>query len=280
MLSAAKLTSVLGKLGVTAAASASVPELASELVRTWQSQSQAILRVNDSEAASATVIFSHGLGDTGDGWSMGFKYEVATHLPHVRFLFPTARKIPVTLNMGMKMPAWYDIPSLDKDRLTLDAEGIVDSVAYIHAIALMEQARLTAVMGDDKAAAEGASKRIVISGFSQGAALSYMAGHTYPAALGGIGALSGYLTARKELEAGWAPCNSATPLFTAHGKQDPVVPFTSGKESFELISKMKREKAAAGDLSLQFKPYSMQHESSPEEMRDFVAFLKQVIPPL
>jgi predicted esterase len=279
MLSAAKLSSVLSnKLGGSPAAGAAVPELAKQLVQAWQNQSQGIIAINDKPDTTATVIFSHGLGDTGNGWSMGFQYEVAPKLPHVRFLFPTATQIPVTLNMGMRMPAWYDIPSLDKNRLAMDADGITDAVAYIQSIAVVERERLQTVLKAESA--DVASKRIVIAGFSQGAALSYMAGHTFPSPLGGIGALSGYLTARKELESNWESCNAATPLFTAHGTNDPVVPFSSGKESFELITKMKTERSAASgsDVSAVFKQYPMEHSSCPEEMDAFVAFLNRVVP--
>jgi len=279
MLTAARLSTVIGKLGGSAAAGAAVPELAKQLVQDWQNQSQGILVVNDRPDTTATVVFSHGLGDTGDGWSQGFTYEVAPKLRHVRFLFPTARQIPVTLNMGMRMPAWYDIPSLDKNRLAMDAEGITDSVAYIQSIAVMERQRLQQVLNTD--VADVASKRIVIAGFSQGAALSYMASHTFPAPLAGVGALSGYLTARKELEANWEAANSVTPVFTAHGKHDPVVPFSSGEESFNLLSAMKRERAGTdatvGELS--FNKYPMEHSSCPQEMDDFVAFLSRVLPP-
>ena len=35
-------------------------------------------------------------------------------MPYVKFILPTATTQPVTLNMGMAMPSWYDIVGLDE----------------------------------------------------------------------------------------------------------------------------------------------------------------------
>ncbi|XP_017789794.1 PREDICTED: LOW QUALITY PROTEIN: acyl-protein thioesterase 1 [Habropoda laboriosa] len=59
---------------------------------------------------TATLIFFHGLGDTGHGWasSMG-----AVRSPHIKVICPTAPIMPVTLNAGFRMPSWFDLRSLE-----------------------------------------------------------------------------------------------------------------------------------------------------------------------
>ena len=60
---------------------------------------------------SATCIFMHGLGDTARGWADAAHW-MAQALPWVKFVLPTATNLPVTLNGGVPMPAWYDIHGL------------------------------------------------------------------------------------------------------------------------------------------------------------------------
>ena len=59
---------------------------------------------------TATLIFLHGLGDTGHGWAAAMN---SIRPDFVKVICPTAPTIPVTLNMGMRMPSWYDIYRLD-----------------------------------------------------------------------------------------------------------------------------------------------------------------------
>lgn len=234
------------------------------VIAAWQRNSMGVIPIMPKKDHKATVIFSHGLGDTGAGWAQGFQYEVAPHVPGIKFIFPTARSIPVTLNGGMAMPAWYDIAGLDRDRLKEEANGILDSSVFIHALAAME----AETVGADK---------VIIGGFSQGAALSLMAAHTFPEKLGGVIACSGYLTARSDLDKWWSNSNAETPLFMAHGTQDPMVPFESGKESYELIVAKKAERAGvdAAKIDAAFKSYRMEHGSCAEEMGDLVQWLKR-----
>ena len=68
--------------------------------------------IQPSKPHTATVLFLHGLGDTGYGWQDAF--EAIKHLlPYTKFILPSAPMQPVTLNMGMTMPSWFDIRSLN-----------------------------------------------------------------------------------------------------------------------------------------------------------------------
>ena len=55
----------------------------------------------------------HGLGDSGMGWADAFANYCAD--PNVRYIFPSAKEMPVTLNMGMSMPSWFDLYGLSPD---------------------------------------------------------------------------------------------------------------------------------------------------------------------
>ena len=87
-----------------------------------------------SQRHSATVIYMHGLGDTADGWSDSLADAIAPSLPHAKFILPTARSRPVTINGGLPMPAWYDIESLGRARTEERCEGIAESRARIEAL--------------------------------------------------------------------------------------------------------------------------------------------------
>ncbi|KAL7078680.1 hypothetical protein ACQ4LE_002046 [Meloidogyne hapla] len=113
--------------------------------------------IRSVEKHTATLIFFHGLGDQGDGWSSIFKEEM--RVPYIKYIFPNAQSRPVTLNFGMRMPAWYDILGLTANS-SEDDQGIELAKNYVHGLI-------------SKEIDEGiSSKRIVIGGFSMGGALA------------------------------------------------------------------------------------------------------------
>eukprot|EP00211_Chloroparvula_japonica_P014108 CAMPEP_0119119986 /NCGR_PEP_ID=MMETSP1310-20130426/1238_1 /TAXON_ID=464262 /ORGANISM="Genus nov. species nov., Strain RCC2339" /LENGTH=236 /DNA_ID=CAMNT_0007109449 /DNA_START=137 /DNA_END=847 /DNA_ORIENTATION=- len=216
-------------------------------------------RVEPRGKHTATVIFLHGLGDTGAGWSYEFENSVSVLFPHVRFIFPTAPTLSVSLNFGMRMPAWYDIKTLDKsgpmdeDRILLGRE-LVES--YI-----------------SKEAESGIpSSRVVVAGFSQGGAIALVAGLMHSQTLAGIAGLSTYFAMGEKVAAQLTDENKKTPVIMFHGKADPVVQFHFGKSSSEAIER-------AG-VPMTFKAYEgLPHSSCPEEMQDLVKWLNERIPP-
>ncbi|PVG00503.1 alpha/beta-hydrolase [Serendipita vermifera] len=145
------------------------------------------ITVNPSTKHTATVIFLHGLGDSGYGWEPVAKMLARNpKLSHIKWILPNAPDQPVTLNFGMKMPSWFDIRSLDKD-LTADdggedADGMLASALSVNKI-------VTTQVDDENIPAN----RIVVGGFSQGAALSLITGLTSERRLGGLVSLSGWL---------------------------------------------------------------------------------------
>jgi predicted esterase len=152
----------------------------------------------DCKSHSASVVFLHGLGDTSHGWA-GAMHRLATALPHVRFICPTAPTRPVTLNMGMQMPAWYDLTGLGK-RENEACDGLDDSR---HSIMALVEAEIDAGIPAD---------RILLGGFSQGGACSLYCALLAEVSLAGVVCMSGYL-----------PRQGAALASTQAGLQTPFV---------------------------------------------------------
>ncbi|EGT49334.1 hypothetical protein CAEBREN_17167 [Caenorhabditis brenneri] len=220
-----------------------------------------------------TIIFLHGLGDQGHGWADAFKTE-ANH-ENVKAICPHSADRAVTLNMGMRMPAWYDLYGLSANSREDDA-GIQAAAQYVHQLI------------DAEIAAGIPANRIAVGGFSMGGALAIYAGLTYPQTLGGIVGLSSFFLQRDKLPGvsfsavipyknKYSNCkfqrytaNNATPIFLGHGGQDQLVPVQIGQMSEQLIKKF--------NPNVQMHIYnSMQHSSCAEEMRDVRKFLSSTI---
>jgi phospholipase/carboxylesterase len=204
----------------------------------------------------ASVIWLHGLGADGNDFA-GIVPELnLSACPPIRFVFPHAPAIPVTINNGYVMPAWYDILGgnlVDRQ----DATGIQKSEASI--IALIE----------NEVARGMAYQNIVLAGFSQGCAMALHTGLRLPHTLAGIMALSGYLPLADRFAAERHEANAHTPIFMAHGAQDPVVVLPRAEAS--------RDALLALGYSVQWHNYPMPHSVHPRELADISAFLTQVL---
>ncbi|KAF7562725.1 hypothetical protein G7046_g1386 [Stylonectria norvegica] len=182
---------------------------------------------------TATVIFVHGLGDTGHGWASAVEnWRRRQRLDEVKFILPHAPQIPITCNMGMRMPGWFDIKVLDGTvealRANEDAEGIKLSQQYFHNLIR------------DEINAGIPADRIVLGGFSQGGAMSIFAGLTCPSKLAGIVGLSSWLLLSNRFK-DLVPAenvNKETPIFMGHGAEDPLVRTDLGKQSSELLKQL------------------------------------------
>ena len=189
--------------------------------------------------------------------------HLAQSLPHVKFILPTAPTQPVTMNMGMPMPSWYDIVGLD-ERSNENCKGIDASVATVRSI----------LQGEHDSTGLPYS-RMVLAGFSQGGALSLFTGMQLPEAaqkLAGIVVMSGYLPAAGQFKitAGL----ESTPILHCHGKADPMVQFAMAEKSRHHVV----EERGATDYTV--KGYAgLPHSVSPEEIGDVMEFLAKVLPP-
>jgi phospholipase/carboxylesterase len=204
---------------------------------------------------AGTVIWLHGLG--ADGWDF---VPIVRELPlppslALRFIFPHAPERAVTINNGMQMRAWYDIAMNDIARRP-DERGIRESQAQVEQLIARERER-----GVDDA-------RIVLAGFSQGGAIALQAGLRHGERLGGIVALSTYLTLQDSLAAEASPANRATPIFMGHGTQDPVVPLALAEGSAAALR--------THGYQVEWHAWPMPHSVCPEEVQLLGEFFVRV----
>jgi phospholipase/carboxylesterase len=202
-----------------------------------------------------SIIWMHGLGADGHDFEPLVPELLDRGMPALRFVFPHAPVRPVTINNGYQMRAWYDIIGIDR-RSAEDFDGIAASAADIGNLIKQENERGVP------------TNRIAVAGFSQGGAMALHIATRHPEKLAGVIALSCYLPQARELEAARHPANQATPIFMAHGTQDPVVPYPLGDESHRLLK-------AAG-YPVEWHAYPMPHALCPPEVTDLRAWLTRV----
>jgi phospholipase/carboxylesterase len=206
--------------------------------------------------ATAAVIWLHGLGADGHDFVPIVPELKLPEDPGIRFVFPHAPVRPVTLNMGMRMRAWYDIRTLTAEGRA-DEAGLRESAALVESLIAAERARGIA------------SRRIVVAGFSQGGALALHTALRHAEPLAGILALSAYLPLQAVLAPELAESNRATPIFMCHGQYDPVLPLALGLAACNWLR-------AAG-YKVDWKEYPMQHQVCLPEIQDIAAWLGKVL---
>ena len=191
-----------------------------------------------------------------DQWRQQSKF------PETKFIFPNAPQIEITINMGMRMPGWYDITDFgDLANRSEDEEGIKKSQQIFHSL----------IADEIKNGIE--SERIVLGGFSQGGAMSLMSGVTCPTKLGGIFGLSCYLLLQskvKDMVPSDAP-NQKTPIFMGHGDADPLVKVQWGRDTAQKLKDWGYE--------VDLKTYrGLPHSAAPQEIDDLEEYLRKRIP--
>ena len=205
--------------------------------------------------ATAAVIWLHGLGANGHDFEPIVPELKLPQALAVRFVFPHAPSIPVTVNGGMVMPAWYDILDMTIDR-KIDAAQIMRSAAAVADLINREIERGIS------------SERIVLAGFSQGGAVAYQTALSYPRPLAGLLVLSSYFATHQSLHPDAA--NRQVPIQIQHGTHDPVVPEALGRRAQEILTGM--------GYTPGYKSYPMEHAVCPEQIGDISAWLRQRLP--
>jgi phospholipase/carboxylesterase len=217
------------------------------------------IEIETAPNPTAAVIWLHGLGADGNDFAPIVPELGLGDAPAVRFVFPHAPMMPVTINNGYVMRAWYDVSYGDLEGRTkqADEKGVRASQAAIEQLIARENARGIA------------DKNLVIAGFSQGGAIALHTGLRHAGRLAGIMALSTYLPVPHTLAAEAAPANRAVPIFYAHGIQDAVIPIALAEASRQVLT-------AAGH-SVAWHTYAMPHSVCVEEIRDISAWLARVL---
>jgi phospholipase/carboxylesterase len=212
------------------------------------------IEIETNPNPTASVIWLHGLGASGHDFEpvvpeLGLPSDAA-----VRFIFPHAPNLPVTINGGMRMPAWYDIKAMDIDRV-VDTEQ------------LMASSDAVAKLVDQEIERGVKSEHIVIAGFSRGGAVAFELGMSYPKRLAGILALSTYFATADSLAV--SDANRGLPISIFHGNRDPMVPESLGRQSVEKLKGLGFEPS--------YKTFSMEHSVCMEEVVEIGEFLKRYL---
>jgi len=210
------------------------------------------------QPADAAVIWLHGLGASGHDFAP-IVPELGLPADHrVRFVFPHAPPIPVTLNWGMVMPAWYDIVELGKRND--DVEGIRRSAQHVEALIAREKERGVP------------AGRMVLAGFSQGGAVALFQGLRHTERLAGLLILSAYLLLPDALAAERASANAEINILQCHGTLDPMVQERMGREA--------RDTLVAAGYAVRYETYPMEHQVCPPEIRLIGEWLNERLPVL
>lgn len=212
--------------------------------------------IEPSHPANQTVIWLHGLGADGHDFVPIAAELTFRSKPATRFIFPHAQDLPVTINNGYIMPAWFDILDAQIDRV-IDTPQLKQSSAYIHSL-IAQQIEYGI-----------ASTNIILAGFSQGGAVALDAGLEFSQTLGGLMVLSSYFATTGNIAP--APANAGIPILLQHGLQDPIVPEQLGRES--------RDKLQAMGYQVQYQTYAMPHSVCPQQVDDISQWLDVLLPP-
>jgi phospholipase/carboxylesterase len=215
-----------------------------------------VVEVETGRDPVGAVIWLHGLGADGHDFEPIVPELVRPGERALRFVFPHAPIRPVTLNGGFAMRAWYDIVSLER-RGPEDEAGIRASQATVEALIRRENARGIA------------TSRIVLAGFSQGGSVALFAGTRYAEKLAGIMGLSCYLLLAGRLATERSSTNQATPIFLAHGLEDPIVA--------PLLGEQARTALVAAGYSVEWHSYPMPHSVCPQEVADIAQWLRRLL---
>lgn len=203
---------------------------------------------------NASVIWLHGLGADGNDFApivpqLNLPGEFA-----IRFIFPHAPSIPVSINNGHVMPAWYDITQMKIDRHA-DTEQLLQSAGWVHDLINREISR-----GVD-------SSRIIVAGFSQGGAVSYQAALSFEQPLAGIMALSTYFPTANSVQVN--PVQKDLPIMVCHGSHDPMVIESMGLDSVESLKTM--------GFDPEYHSYPMEHSVCPQEIVDMGVWISTLL---
>ncbi|PKH04613.1 alpha/beta hydrolase [Moritella sp. Urea-trap-13] len=212
------------------------------------------VEIEPKQAANASVIWLHGLGANGHDFS-GVVPMIALSSEHqVRYVFPHAPEIKVTINNGYKMPAWYDILAMTLER-QIDMPGLMASVEQVQNLIQREIDR-----GID-------SDRIIVAGFSQGGAVAYQSALTFTKPLAGLMVMSSYFATAKTIKP--HQHNLALPVHIYHGSADPVVAESLGLDAMKYLQTL--------GYQPQYHSYVAEHTVTAQQINDISQHIQQFL---
>lgn len=212
------------------------------------------IEIVTAENPDAAVIWLHGLGASGNDFVPVIPELKLPEEYRIRFIFPFAPEMPVTVNGGMVMPAWYDILDMSIDRK-------VDRVQLERSAQMVDQ------LIDQQVATGIPSSRIILAGFSQGGAVAYQLALSSKRQLAGVMALSTYFATSETLE--FSEESQGLPIMVMHGTYDPVVPGALAQQAVQILE--------GRGYQPEYKTYPMDHSVCLEEIQDISAWLQKVL---
>jgi phospholipase/carboxylesterase len=219
-----------------------------------------VIEVETAPNPTASIIILHGLGADGNDFvSIAPEFDLTSVGP-VRFVFPHGPTRPVTINGGYVMRAWYDILGAELGPAGAQREDVAGLRA--------SQALVDGLIANERASGIAAS-RIVLGGFSQGCAMTLMAGLRYPERLAGLLGMSGYLPLASTTAAERSAANAGVPIFQAHGRSDPVIALDRAIAS--------RDALVALGYPVEWHDYPMPHSVCAPEIVDMNRWLLKVL---
>jgi phospholipase/carboxylesterase len=212
------------------------------------------IKLETAANPTVSVIWMHGLGADGNDFVPIVEELDLTGCPAIRFIFPNAPHIPVSVNGGYVMPAWYDIRSADLLNRE-DEAGLRASQQAIDELIEIEQ--------------KNGAEKIILAGFSQGCAMALQTGLRQSTKLAGLMCLSGYLPLHATLQAEQNPANKNVPIFMAHGSADPVIPLQRAEQSRDVLKQL--------GYQIEWHEYSMQHSVCVQEIADMGSWIRKIL---
>ncbi|RZI41170.1 alpha/beta hydrolase [Herbaspirillum sp. HC18] len=214
------------------------------------------IEIESGPNPTVAIIWLHGLGADGNDFVPIARELDLSGCPPIRFVFPHAPTMPVTVNNGYVMRAWYDILGADLVQRE-DEAGLRKSQKLVEKLIAREKARGIP------------ANRIILAGFSQGCAMTLQTGLRHPEKLAGLLGLSGYLPIHATVPGERHTANHGTPIFLVHGVDDPIIPIERAKQSRDILQSLGYE--------VEWHEYPMPHSVCMEELDDISAWLKRVL---
>lgn len=216
------------------------------------------VEVEPEAPARRTILWLHGLGADGHDFEPVVPWLRLRPEQAVRFVFPHAPHMPVSINLGAPMPAWYDILG-EGTRMRADPDGVLLAQEWVRALIARENERGVPC------------ERILLAGFSQGGSVALHTALRHPQRLAGVIGLSCFQVRTEMLPVERSAANAGLPVFLGHGQSDPVVQLRYGLETRDTLQGLGHP--------VSWHVYPMEHQVLPEEISDIRSWVRAIWPP-
>lgn len=210
------------------------------------------------------VIWLHGMGGTGaveEEWKSCFQRRPAWEKPkNCTWIFPRAPSGPVTFHGGRSLPRWCDTwGDKDSEAWTDSPSDVAASIELVHDLVRKSELK---------------PERIVLGGFSQGAAIALLATLTFPERLAGCAMIGGWLSypiADRVCKTLVGSANASTPIFWGHGMRDRSIPACLLEENSRVLDVLRLQ-------AIDQRRYQCGHWPNDSMLVDMFKWLQNALP--